>query len=162
MTGDGHAGKTYELGGPASMSALAQVVPQESGRTVTCTDLSVEQYTQVLVGAGLPGPVATVYADGDRGLANGELLVEGDDLQRLLGRPATPPSLSCAAEASARGPACHPVAMDYRLALVVLPVSDIDRAQAVHEAAGFAVDVDHRAGEDFRVGQRRRAGRTAP
>ena len=88
---DGHAGQTYELGGPAfTLTELAQVVSQESGRTVTYTDLPVEQYTQVLVGAGLPEPVAAVYADGDRGAAAGELLVEGDDLERLLGRPATP------------------------------------------------------------------------
>ena len=88
---DGHAGRTYELGGPAfSMTELAQVVSEVSGRPVTCTDLPVEAYTQVLVGAGLPEPVAAVYADGDRGVADGELLVETDDLERLLGRPAKP------------------------------------------------------------------------
>ncbi len=43
--------------------------------------------------------------------------------------------------------------MDYRLELVVLPVSDVDRAKAFYEQAGFRVDVDHRAGEDFRVVQ---------
>lgn len=88
---DGHAGRTYELGGPGfSMAELAQVVSEVTGRQVTYTDLPVEAYTQVLVGAGLPEPVAAVYADGDRGVADGELLVEGDDLERLLGRPATP------------------------------------------------------------------------
>ena len=43
--------------------------------------------------------------------------------------------------------------MDYRLELVVLPVSDVDRAKEFYERAGFACDVDHRAGEDFRVVQ---------
>lgn len=43
--------------------------------------------------------------------------------------------------------------MDYRLELVVLPVSDVDRAKGFYERAGFSVDVDHRAGEDFRVVQ---------
>ena len=44
--------------------------------------------------------------------------------------------------------------MDLRLELVVLPVSDVDRAKAFYEErAGFLVDVDHRAGEDFRVVQ---------
>jgi predicted enzyme related to lactoylglutathione lyase len=44
--------------------------------------------------------------------------------------------------------------MDWKLALVVVPVSDVDRAKAFYsEQAGFAVDVDHRAGEDFRVVQ---------
>ncbi|MCW2725458.1 MAG: Glyoxalase/bleomycin resistance protein/dioxygenase [Frankiales bacterium] len=43
--------------------------------------------------------------------------------------------------------------MDYRLELVVVPVSDVDRAKAFYEEAGFRLDVDHRAGEDFRVVQ---------
>lgn len=44
--------------------------------------------------------------------------------------------------------------MDYRLELVLVPVSDVDRAKAFYtEQVGFAVDVDHRAGEEFRVVQ---------
>lgn len=43
--------------------------------------------------------------------------------------------------------------MEYRLELVVLPVSDVDRAKAFYDRAGFRVDVDHSAGEDFRVVQ---------
>ena len=91
LTEEGHAGGTYELGGPAfTMTELARVVSEVSGRAVTYTDLPVEQYTQVLVGAGLPEPMAAVYADGDRGIAAGELYVDTADLEKLLGRPATP------------------------------------------------------------------------
>ena len=44
--------------------------------------------------------------------------------------------------------------MNYKLELIVVPVSDVDRAKAFYaEKAGFKVDVDHRAGEDFRVVQ---------
>ena len=44
--------------------------------------------------------------------------------------------------------------MDFKLELVVLPVSDVDRAKAFYaDKAGFTVDVDHRAGETFRVVQ---------
>jgi len=44
--------------------------------------------------------------------------------------------------------------MDWKLELVVVPVSDIDRAKAFYiEKAGFDLLVDHRAGEDFRVVQ---------
>jgi catechol 2,3-dioxygenase-like lactoylglutathione lyase family enzyme len=46
------------------------------------------------------------------------------------------------------------VDVDWKLELVVLPVSDVDRAKAFYsEQAGFTVDVDHRAGENFRVVQ---------
>ncbi|HKY68847.1 MAG TPA: VOC family protein [Acidimicrobiales bacterium] len=43
--------------------------------------------------------------------------------------------------------------MDKKLELVVLPVTDVDRAKEFYERAGFRVDVDHRAGPDFRVVQ---------
>ena len=44
--------------------------------------------------------------------------------------------------------------MDFKLELVVVPVSDVDRAKAFYaERMGFTVDVDHRAGETFRVVQ---------
>lgn len=44
--------------------------------------------------------------------------------------------------------------MDWTLELIVVPVSDIDRAKEFYaEKAGFEVQVDHRAGESFRVVQ---------
>jgi catechol 2,3-dioxygenase-like lactoylglutathione lyase family enzyme len=43
--------------------------------------------------------------------------------------------------------------MDWKLELVVVPVSDVDRAKAFYETLGFNVDVDHRAGDSFRVVQ---------
>ncbi len=44
--------------------------------------------------------------------------------------------------------------MDWKLELVVIPVSDIDRAKDFYiEKAGFRLDVNHSAGEDFRVVQ---------
>jgi len=44
--------------------------------------------------------------------------------------------------------------MDWKLEVVVLPVSDVDRAKRFYgEKMGFNIDVDHRAGETFRVVQ---------
>ena len=44
--------------------------------------------------------------------------------------------------------------MDYKLELVLIPVSDVDRAKAFYvEEVGFNLDVDHRAGDEFRVVQ---------
>jgi catechol 2,3-dioxygenase-like lactoylglutathione lyase family enzyme len=44
--------------------------------------------------------------------------------------------------------------LDWRLELVVVPVSDVDRAKAFYtDMAGFTLDVDHSAGDDFRVVQ---------
>jgi catechol 2,3-dioxygenase-like lactoylglutathione lyase family enzyme len=42
--------------------------------------------------------------------------------------------------------------VDWKLELVVVPVSDMDRAKAFYlETAGFDLIVDHSAGDDFRV-----------
>jgi catechol 2,3-dioxygenase-like lactoylglutathione lyase family enzyme len=44
--------------------------------------------------------------------------------------------------------------MDFTLELVVVPVTDIDRAKAFYsERCGFVVDVDHSVGDAFRVVQ---------
>jgi catechol 2,3-dioxygenase-like lactoylglutathione lyase family enzyme len=44
--------------------------------------------------------------------------------------------------------------VDWTLELIVVPVADVDRAKAFYmENAGFNLEVDHRAGEDFRVVQ---------
>ncbi len=44
--------------------------------------------------------------------------------------------------------------MDYVLELVVIPVSDVDRAKHFYaDQMGFVVDVDHRPSDDFRVVQ---------
>jgi catechol 2,3-dioxygenase-like lactoylglutathione lyase family enzyme len=44
--------------------------------------------------------------------------------------------------------------MDFKLELVLLPVSDVDRAKTFYtEKVGFNLDVDHRASDEFRVVQ---------
>jgi catechol 2,3-dioxygenase-like lactoylglutathione lyase family enzyme len=44
--------------------------------------------------------------------------------------------------------------MDFKLELIVIPAADVDKMKAFYiDNAGFRLDVDHRAGEDFRVVQ---------
>ena len=44
--------------------------------------------------------------------------------------------------------------MDWKLELIVVPVSDVDRAKTFYiETAGFNLHVDHNARDDFRVVQ---------
>ena len=44
--------------------------------------------------------------------------------------------------------------MDWKLEVVVVPVSDVDRAKTFYaKQCGFVVDVDQSFGEDFRVVQ---------
>jgi len=41
--------------------------------------------------------------------------------------------------------------MDMKLEVVVVPVSDVDRAKAFYEKLGFRLDIDYAANENFRV-----------
>ena len=44
--------------------------------------------------------------------------------------------------------------MDLKIELVLIPVTDVDRAKDFYvEKTGFNLDVDHRAGDEFRVVQ---------
>ncbi|MGC1213461.1 MAG: SDR family oxidoreductase [Micromonospora sp.] len=89
LTTEGHTNRVYELGGaPFTLTELAAEVSRQTGDTVSYVDLPVDKYTELLVAAGLPEGYAAVLADGDRGLAQGELEV-GDDLAKLLGRAPT-------------------------------------------------------------------------
>jgi catechol 2,3-dioxygenase-like lactoylglutathione lyase family enzyme len=41
--------------------------------------------------------------------------------------------------------------MDMKLEVLLLPVSDVDRAKAFYEKLGFRLDIDHVANDDFRI-----------
>ncbi|MFI8303659.1 NAD(P)H-binding protein [Streptomyces sp. NPDC085927] len=91
LTSDGHDGNVYELGGTAyTMTELAAEVAAQSGKPVTYQNLPADEYTQVLLGAGLPAPFAALLVDSDLGISRGELFTTSTDLERLIGRPSTP------------------------------------------------------------------------
>ena len=92
LTSEGHDGETYELGGDDAFTVpeLAEEITRQSGTEVVYRDLPVDEYEQALRDAGLPEPVAALYADFDRAISGGPLYVESDALRRLIGRPTTP------------------------------------------------------------------------
>lgn len=92
LTGEGHEGKIYELGGDEAftLEELAAEVTRQSGTEVVYRDLPTNEYERALVEAGVPEGYASVLADSDRGIAEGHLYTESDDLHRLIGRPPTP------------------------------------------------------------------------
>lgn len=87
---DATPGTAYELGGEGfTLAELAAAVAEASGREVVYRDVTEDELAGILVGAGLPDPVARVFADSDRGIARGELEVTSGDLERLIGRAPT-------------------------------------------------------------------------
>lgn len=99
VTGDGHEGKVYELGGaPAfTLAELAALIAAESGKPVEYRELPEDAYAEALIGFGVPEPFARILADSDRGIARGALQTDSDDLARLIGRAPTPPAEAIAA-----------------------------------------------------------------
>ncbi|MEU3526978.1 SDR family oxidoreductase [Streptomyces sp. NPDC038707] len=92
LTGEGHENTTYELGGDEawSFAEYAAELSRQTGREIAYQQVSVEALTDILVGAGLPAPVAGILAAVDASIAEGELVVSSGDLSRLIGRPTTP------------------------------------------------------------------------
>jgi len=93
LTTPGHEGRTYELAGPSfTLADVAAVVSAASGREVSYVDVPSAKLAEVLVGAGVPEPLAQVLADSDLGIARGDLEEPSGELEQLLGRQ--PVSLS--------------------------------------------------------------------
>ena len=91
LTTEGHAGAVYELGGERlTYTELAEVLSGIVGVPVTYKDLPKEEYATILENAGVPAQFAAVLADSDAGIAVGALDTDSGDLERLIGRPATP------------------------------------------------------------------------
>ncbi len=99
LTTPGQAGKVYELAGdaPFTMAELAAETSKQSGKALSYANLPAEQFRGILVGAGLPGPVADIFVDADVNIVKGELDDRSGTLARLIGRPTT--SLAAAVKA---------------------------------------------------------------
>ncbi len=89
LTGAGHENTTYELTGDTAWSRpeLAAVVSELSGKTVVYQDLPRDEYAKILGDAGLPEPVAQLFARTDVDVADGLFGETSGELSRLIGRP---------------------------------------------------------------------------
>ncbi|CAL9471502.1 SDR family oxidoreductase [Streptomyces sp. Tu 3180] len=92
LTGEGHENTTYELGGDEawSFSEYAAELSRQTGEEISYRPVTAEALTGILTGAGLPEPLAAVFAGVDVSIEKGELVVDSGDLSRLTGRPTTP------------------------------------------------------------------------
>lgn len=92
LSGEGHAGKVYELAGDEAytLQELAAEVSKQTGRTIPYTNLPEEEYAGILASLGVPQPFAQALAGFDTGASKGDLYDEGKTLSQLIGRPTTP------------------------------------------------------------------------
>jgi len=98
LTGEGHDGATYELGGDTAftMRDLADTFAAVLGRPVELRNLTGAEHRAVLADAGLDDSTAGFLVELDRNTAAGELFTDTADLSRLIGRPTTPMARSAA------------------------------------------------------------------
>lgn len=91
VTGEGHAGKVYELAGAPALSypGIADAASTVIGSEVVYVDQSVEDYQKTLESFGMPSEVARMFAEMDPLIEKGALYSESTDLQDLIGRPST-------------------------------------------------------------------------
>lgn len=87
----GHAGRVYELAGAPALSypEIAEAVGEVLGTEVTYVNQSEREYRKTLEEAGMPAPVAEVFAGMEPLIGAGALYSESRDLQELLGREST-------------------------------------------------------------------------
>jgi NAD(P)H dehydrogenase (quinone) len=87
---EGTTGATFELSGPPiTLAGLAEAVTDATGTKVAYRDVTPEELTAILRGTGLDDGTAGFVVALEESVARGDLDVRGDDLERLLGRPAT-------------------------------------------------------------------------
>ena len=91
-TGNGHAGKVYELAGDHAytMADMAAEVSRQTGKTIPYNALPQDVYQGILQSFGLPEALCVALADADAKGAQGYLFDTSKTLSTLIGRPTTP------------------------------------------------------------------------
>lgn len=89
---ESQAGKVYELAGSSAftLAEFAAELARQSGKAVEFAPMSREEFTGVLVQAGLPEGFAGALADAETHASHGWLFDDRGDLERLIGRPSQP------------------------------------------------------------------------
>ncbi|MFD0681422.1 MULTISPECIES: SDR family oxidoreductase [unclassified Paenibacillus] len=90
LAGVGHENSVYELSGKlATQEELASVLAGVLGREVPVQQVDDETYASIMSSVGVPELVVPILVGIQSAIRDGALEVESNDLQKLLGRPAT-------------------------------------------------------------------------
>lgn len=91
LAGDGHDNAVYELSGkPRTQEELAAILAGVLGREVPVAQVDDGAYEAAMKEAGVPEFALPFVVGIQQGIRAGAVDVASDDLERLLGRPATP------------------------------------------------------------------------
>jgi uncharacterized protein YbjT (DUF2867 family) len=92
LTSTGHDGQAYELSGPESITfaEAVETIAKVSGRSMEYVALAPAEYRDELLAAGWPEEAADELNALFEIMREGHLAAPTDDIEQLLGRPATP------------------------------------------------------------------------
>lgn len=91
LTEDGHAKATYVVTGPQALTfaEAAAIISAVAGRTVVHRKIRSDEFTQILLGAGLPAGYAAIVVGNQEAIRDGLGASVTDIVPRVTGRPAT-------------------------------------------------------------------------
>ncbi|WP_373991653.1 NAD(P)H-binding protein [Duganella sp. BuS-21] len=100
LASTGPVEQVYELAGDTgfTLAELAAEVSRQTGKTIPFHNLPQADYRAMLIGLGLPAPLADLIADSDAQAAQGALFDDSRILSKLIGHPTI--SLTAAVEAA--------------------------------------------------------------
>lgn len=91
LAGNGHENTVYELSGKLlTQEEFAAALGTVLGKEVAVQQVDDETYAEIMKGAGVPEFLLPFLVTIQQGIREGELEVESNDFEKLLGRPATP------------------------------------------------------------------------
>jgi uncharacterized protein YbjT (DUF2867 family) len=90
LTEDGHAGAVYTVTGPEAMTfaEATEIVGRAAGRPIGHRKITAEEFTQILVGAGLSPDYAAIVVGNQVAISAGLGSATTDTVERITGRPA--------------------------------------------------------------------------
>lgn len=90
LAGDGHENTIYELSGPLlTQEELASAIGAVLGREVPVREVDDTAYADIMKNAGVPDFVIPFLVGIQQGIREGNLAIESNDFEKLLGRPVT-------------------------------------------------------------------------
>ncbi|MHA4870879.1 NAD(P)H-binding protein [Duganella sp. PWIR1] len=100
LASTGPVEQVYELAGDTgfTLAELAAEVSRQTGKDIPFHNLPQADYHEMLIGLGLPAPLADLIADSDAQAAQGALFDDSRTLSKLIGHPTI--SLAAAVKAA--------------------------------------------------------------
>lgn len=100
LSSAGPVEQVYELAGDTgfTLAELAAEVSRQTGKDIPFGNLPKADYHEMLIGLGLPAPLADLIADSDAQAAQGALFDDSRTLSKLIGHPTI--SLAAAVKAA--------------------------------------------------------------